>query len=50
MEEEKEEITGNQSNFVENDGEDIYSSKRPKFEHKTKVTNNENFLKLVFAK
>ena len=27
------------------DNEDIYSSKRPKFEHKIKVTNNDSFLK-----
>lgn len=31
------------------DNNDIYSSKRPKFEHKIKVSNNENFLKQVFS-
>jgi hypothetical protein len=48
--EENKTIENNKSQNVDiSDNEDIYSSKRPKFEHKIKVTNNDSFLKQVFS-
>ncbi len=48
--EENKTIENNKNQNVDiSDNEDIYSSKRPKFEHKIKVTNNDSFLKQVFS-
>ena len=50
VEENKTTFNNNKNQNVDiSDNEDIYSSKRPKFEHKIKVTNNDSFLKQVFS-
>jgi hypothetical protein len=49
VEENKTTFNNKNQNVDISDNEDIYSSKRPKFEHKIKVTNNDSFLKQVFS-